>query len=375
MIELRGMTWNHPRGIDPLRACGPMLERELGVRVRWEARSLEDFEAFPLDEIARRFDLIVIDHPHVGTVAAGGCLTPFPEALVRPLRGQTIGSSQETYEYEQNTWALAIDAAAQVSARSAVADDPWPGCFDEVLAVARQGRVLWPLAPVHALMSFMTLCANAGAPCGQGDAFCNDPATSGQVLDSMRQLAALVPGECFTCNPIAVLDRIAAEPERRWYAPLIYGYVTYARAGRVVFADIPAMTRDGNRAGSVLGGTGLAVSAFCTDAQAAQQAAARIASGEVQAGVYADSGGQPAHLAAWTSAEVDRAAGGFYSGTRETLRQASIRPRFDGYIAFQQQAGELVAACLQRRVSVDQTLTTLCQSFDRARAAGREIAP
>lgn len=369
MIALRGMTWDHPRGIDPLRACATMIQR---VHIRWDARSLEDFETHPLDDLAKRYDLIVIDHPHVGMAAASGCLAPFPHDMVAPLQGNTIGRSQETYEYDGNTWALAIDAAAQVAARSADAVDPWPVCFDDVLALARQGRVLWPLAPVHAFMSLMTWCANAGAPCGQSGDFCPDLETCDHALASMRQLAAAVPGECFTCNPIAVLDRIAAEPERRWYAPLIYGYVTYARTNRVAFGDIPSLKRGGDCAGSVLGGTGIAVSAYCQHTQLAQAAAARIASPDVQAGIFSSSGGQPAHLAAWTNADVDRAAGGFFSGTRQTLHRSFVRPRFDGYIAFQQHAGELVAACLRGHAGINHTLTALCQSFDRARPVRQE---
>ena len=55
-------------------------------------------------------------------------------------------------------------------------------------------------------------------------------------------------------------------------APLIYGYVSYAGAGfrphRLHFADIPAFGAQGP-IGSALGGTGLAVSAFCAHATAA----------------------------------------------------------------------------------------------------------
>ena len=63
------MTWNHPRGLDPLVAHARMWEQSRGVSVDWDARSLEDFEAFPLDELAGKYDLMVIDHPHVGMAA------------------------------------------------------------------------------------------------------------------------------------------------------------------------------------------------------------------------------------------------------------------------------------------------------------------
>ena len=48
MTELRGMTWAHRRGLDPLLACSADYERTHGVTVRWEARSLQDFADFPL---------------------------------------------------------------------------------------------------------------------------------------------------------------------------------------------------------------------------------------------------------------------------------------------------------------------------------------
>ncbi|RWJ02938.1 MAG: carbohydrate ABC transporter substrate-binding protein, partial [Mesorhizobium sp.] len=81
----------------------------------------------------------------------------------------------------------------------------------------------------------------------------------------------------------------------------IYGYVSYAIAGfrtnRLAFADIPAVG-DAGPAGSALGGTGIAVSAFSKAKQAATDFAYWIASGDVQCGPYAAAGGQPGHAAA-----------------------------------------------------------------------------
>lgn len=75
-IRLRGMTWDHPRGYDPLVACSALYKDHNGVEITWEKRSLQDFESFPVEELARRYDLIVIDHPHAGQVAREGCLYP-----------------------------------------------------------------------------------------------------------------------------------------------------------------------------------------------------------------------------------------------------------------------------------------------------------
>jgi len=73
-ITLKGMTWNHPRGYDPMVACSRLFEEQTGTAIHWEKRSLQDFETYPVEELARAYDLIVIDHPHVGQITGEKCL-------------------------------------------------------------------------------------------------------------------------------------------------------------------------------------------------------------------------------------------------------------------------------------------------------------
>jgi multiple sugar transport system substrate-binding protein len=73
MKTLRGMTWNHDRGLKPMLATAELFEkRNPGVSISWEARTLQEFADFPVDELAKRYDLIVLDHPHMGTAARDG---------------------------------------------------------------------------------------------------------------------------------------------------------------------------------------------------------------------------------------------------------------------------------------------------------------
>src|SRR5690606_14098671 len=76
VTKLRGMTWSHPRGYDPMVACAKLWKEKTGVEIEWDKRSLQDFESFPVEELARAYDLIVIDHPHVGQITSEGCLAP-----------------------------------------------------------------------------------------------------------------------------------------------------------------------------------------------------------------------------------------------------------------------------------------------------------
>ena len=124
------------------------------------------------------------------------------------------------------------------------------------------------------------------------------------------------------------------------------GVFSYARdgfrPGRLSFADIPLP----GHAGSALGGTGIAVSAFSEHQDAAIAYAYWVASAHVQAGLYAASGGQPGHAAAWDSEAVNAPVHGFYRATRTTLERSYVRPRHKGYMAFQDAASRRLNAGL-----------------------------
>lgn len=345
---LRGMTWSHPRGYDPMVACSALWRERTGVSIDWDKRSLQDFESFPVEELARAYDLIVIDHPHVGQITAESCLAPLDvagrEAERTGLARCSVGRSYPSYNWQGRQWAFPIDAATQVQAWRPDALDAPPARWSEVLDLARQGRVLLPLRPPHVLMVLYTLAANLGRPCATdpaGDLI--DIETGSEVFEAMREIAALVDPACFEMDPIAVSERMAEANSRILCAPLIYGYVSYAISGfrpqRLAFADIPAIGPSGP-VGSALGGTGIAVSAFSKAREAAIDFAYWIASGDVQRGPYAGAGGQPGHAAAWEDQAVNAATGNFYRDTRATLEGAWVRPRHDGYMAYQQAASD-----------------------------------
>jgi len=76
------LTWDHPRGYQPLEACALRWRSiEPDVTVRWERRSLKSFGDDPLDDLANRHDLIIIDHPFVGAIADAGCFVALDRYL------------------------------------------------------------------------------------------------------------------------------------------------------------------------------------------------------------------------------------------------------------------------------------------------------
>jgi multiple sugar transport system substrate-binding protein len=115
------MTWSDPRGLDPMLATAARWhELHPAVEVIWEARSLQDFESYPVAELAARFDLMVIDHPHVGQVVREGVLVPLdrhlPAETIAVLERQSVGPSLASYRWEGHLWALPVDASTQVQA-------------------------------------------------------------------------------------------------------------------------------------------------------------------------------------------------------------------------------------------------------------------
>ncbi|MGK9203192.1 ABC transporter substrate-binding protein [Sinorhizobium sp. M4_45] len=355
-VVLKGMTWNHPRGYDPMVACSQSWQEKTGVEIRWEKRSLQDFETFPVETLARNYDLIVIDHPHVGQITGENCLLPLDvpgrEAERQALSAASVGPSYRSYAWNERQWAFPIDAATQVQAWRPDRTDRLQ-TWRDMLALARSGGVLLPLRPPHSLMSFYTLCGNLGRPCrsaGKGDLV--DAETGAMAVELLQEISALIDPACFGMDPIAVLEVMAAEASPAVCAPLIYGYVSYSLTGfrpaLVRFGDFPTVGAAGP-VGSALGGTGIAVSAFSQAPEQAIDFAYWLAGGGVQRGLYAASGGQPGHGDAWQDDTVNEATHDFYRATRATLEGAWLRPRHDGYMTFQQAGSDRLNEGLRSR--------------------------
>ncbi len=354
-VRLRGMTWSHPRGYDPMVAGTEKWAEATGHAIDWDKRSLQDFESFPVEELARNYDLIIIDHPHVGQITKEGCLVPLDghgrDAEFGAMAAASVGLSFPSYNWQGHQWAFPVDAAAQVQAfRPDLIDAPAQR-WNAVLDLARDGRVMLPLRPPHVLMSFFTLAGNLGTPCSveRGPMVAREDGA--RVVTMLAEIARLVDPACFTMDPIAVYEEMATPASRCADAPLIYGYVNYALDGfrdrRLAFANIPAAGSHGV-AGSALGGTGIAVSARSAHAEAAVDFAYFITSGAVQSGLYAAAGGQPGHAAAWESDAVNAPTHDFYRATRATMEASWLRPRHDGYMPFQDRASERLIDAIRK---------------------------
>lgn len=372
MKILRGMTWNHDRGLAPMLAtAAKFAETHEGIQIEWTARSLQGFADHSIGLLADEFDLIVLDHPFMGTAAGGNYLVPLdeniPHEILQTLRRESVGASHDSYFYHGHQWALAIDAAAQVAgyrpelmeAVGAKIPTTWEEVHD--LAKFRPGFVVTPLLPVDAFCSFVTLCANSGhPPFSYGDKIVSKEAGE-LALQTLKELAKSTPEEALAWNPIAVWEKMSTTDEAA-YCPLAFGYSNYARPGyrrsQIKFTNIPSRGSLGP-SGSILGGAGLAVSAKSKAIQVAVEYAAWVAGAECQKTIYVESGGQPGNRNAWTDPCVNAISNHFFEDTLTTLERAYLRPRFPGFIEFQTEASSLISRFLKGGWSTSETLQRL----------------
>jgi multiple sugar transport system substrate-binding protein len=352
---LKGMTWKHHRGYAPMVATAAQFGRDNpGVSIGWDQRSLQDFESQPLEELASTYDLIVIDYPHIGSAVRAGLLLPLDEydagGYLDIQRRHSVGPSHDSYRLDGHQWALAIDAAAPVSIHRAGTLRDLPTHWEEVIELSRSGRVLIPLRAPHALIALIWIANNHGfAVAETRDTFMEQH----HLRHSLQQLKRVVDNvdrACFERDPIAVQDAMSAGEDAPDYCPFSYGYVSYACAGfrpvRLNYGNTPEVgTR--KSAGSVLGGTGIAVSALSRHAELAIKYAFWVTSAQIQCGLYFDSGGQPGLGLAWESDHCNAMTGNFFRNTRATLEGAWLRPNYVGFLNFQETGSRAVSAYLK----------------------------
>lgn len=331
------------------------------MEVRWDARPLKDFEDQPLEDLADAYDLILLDYPFAGTAAASGLIAAVDDwvdgAYLADQSAHSAGASYASYTWAGKQWALAIDAACQVSAvrddlLAAAGMQAAPDRWADVARLAHElrdapSRVAMPLNPNHSYCAFLSVGLSLAGPrfWPRGQHVDEDCAL--ESLEFLRRLAGDLHPLSRDADPIVVSDRMVGSDEIAC-VPLMFGYSNYARHGfrarPLRFANAPR--GQGGHIGSVLGGVGLALSALSGVRDAAADLARTIAAPGTQCGLYFDAGGQPGHAAAWESASVNAHVGGFFRAIRSTMEQAFLRPRVPGHRRFQVAAGLLIQRCI-----------------------------
>lgn len=383
-IHLRGITWGHSRGYTPL-AAGAQRFSELhpGITVSWEKRTLQQFADYPIERLTKDYDLLIIDHPWVGRAASLGCVLPLeqhlPAAWLKEQADNSVGYSHHSYHYEGHQWALAIDAATPVASYRADlltrACLSQPETWEDVLDIARKGRLAIPAIPIDLLMNFYMLCIAHGSRPFQTAARVIDEDTGRAALATMQELYSLIDEKFFHANPIAVAEYMSSTDDY-WYCPFAYGYSNYSRDGyaahRLTYADLVSFGNRG-RLRSTIGGTGLAISSYSQHPQEALAFAEWIVNPGIQSTFYVEHGGQPGHRLAWINDKANRLTHNYFYTALPAMERGYMRPRYDGYLHFQDHAGDPIQEYIMRRRDLNSTLQTLDSLYHESLSINLEV--
>lgn len=340
-VTLRAIGWDHPRCARPMTAAAAAWREVTGVAVRWDFRPLTAFNDQPLEQLARGYDLMVIDHPMIPEAVASGALRPLADLIdtgvLARLSADAVGPSGESYHYRGMQWALAVDAACHVSAgrrRELQQSAGQPATWRQALAaVSRLGhKAALPLMPADAFCALLTIAATLGEPVGL------ERPVSLRSLELLAELAVKVHPCSWDCSPPQLLD-LMRDGEGIVYVPLIFGYSTYTGPG-LCFFDAPASPEGRRR--PVLGGAGLAISSRSDHGEAAADFCTWICGADAQHDILLAGGGQPASRTIWSPADPAPAgpasdAAEFFAATRASMDSSWVRPQHPRWADFQRE--------------------------------------
>ena len=357
-IVLQGITWGHSRGYTPLIAFSQRFsELHPEVEIVWKKRSLQEFADFPLEKLTRQYDLLIIDHPWVGTAAAKDCVLPLDKHLPRQyLDNQlqnSVGASHLSYAYENHQWALAIDASIPAASfRNDLFEQnnaELPQDWNALLDLAKKGKVAAPAIPIDLLMNFYMFCIAYGSEPFANEEEVIDQETGLLALATMRQFYSLLDERMFLSNPIAVAEMMTTTDEF-WYCPFAYAYSNYSRIGYAskLLHYTQLVKFNGANLRSTIGGTGISVSMYSAHKEWALKFTEAIVSEECQRTFYVEHGGQPGHRAAWIDEQANILCNQFFKNLLPVMDNGYVRPRYQGYLQFQDLAGDPLHHFLQR---------------------------
>lgn len=379
MITLRGITWENPRGHDPLVAAA--REWSLlhpGVHIQWEQLPWYLFEDNILASLSAgdgRYDLVMFDHPWVGVLAQARWLRPWDEFLdidyITQLRERVVAPSVESYEWAGHLWAMPLDAACHASLYrdDLLAANDLPRTWEDVVGWARahhdpprQYGLVLSLEGVLGHCLFLSMMAGLGHPAFH-DPFnpqCDYHAAD-YVLNLLKDLLEFVPPGSVEWGPWDIYHHLVNHDDVS-YSPSIFAYVNYfegmPQSKHLRLGTVPAFP--GKRPGRpILGGVGLGIAHTCDHVREAMAYGQFLMSDEIQRQVFTNHSGQPATYAVWHDPRINKRFNDFYSILEQNMNQAYIRPRYPAFHALELRNGEILQQLWAGKMSVSEVIREL----------------
>jgi len=372
---LKGITWDHPRGYAPLYASADRYKKLTGVEIIWSKHSLKDFGDTSIQALSENYDLLIIDHPHIGIAATSQCLLKLDALMsseeLNLFALQSVGPSFFSYNYQNHQWALPIDAACQVASyRSDLFIYKIPETWNEVFSVAnnlKQNKkfIGTALCATDCNCTFLTLSAQHNDAPKENKSDLVNKHTGVKILQLISKLKDVSHPDSLKWNPINLYDHMISNDDVV-YSPLAFGYVNYSTNNNqnhfLKYAGIPGKT------GSLLGGAGIAISSKCKNIIAAIEYIKWICDPEYQKTKYVEEGGQPGQLKAWKDKTVNAFTNNFFADTLSTIETAYVRPRMPGWPAFQEYLGNVVHDFLLYNKNAEMIIDELNNAYKKMKS-------
>ncbi len=371
MITLKGITGDNPAGYDALVAASKLYEEQFGVKVAWQKRSLANYGEQSFPALASQFDLLIIDYTQLGIASEKKCLLPLDDLLsyeaLQQLEQQSAGPGFLSYYYQQKQWALPVEATVQCAAsrRDLLGELAIPETWEEVFELMevlkkQQLHIGMALCPNDCLCTFLSLTAQFGSSVRENNYLLTTKEVGIQALELLRTMRDNFHPLNLDWNPVKLYEHMAMHDDVA-YSPLSFGYANYSREGfsknKLHFHNAPWMKN------VVLGGEGLAVSAWGSQAKESATFAAWLCSAPVQQSIYINANGQPGNIIAWKDAAANALTNNFFNNTIDTLTYAYVRPRYSGWPAFQQWLGEALHLYLKEDHNPETVMNQLQERY------------
>lgn len=377
-IVLKGITWGTSRGYCPLVATSKRFEEtHPGVKIYWE-RENYDFAQGNLEETAKVYDIMMIDHPHVGSAATRKFLVPLddylPAAYLKDQADNSVGKSHISYSYNGKQWGLATDAATPVAFYRPDLMEKFkaeiPKTWEDVIELAKKKLAVFPCDPISNLMNFFMFCSTLKGNMFPDDKTVVDEDTGVKALRYMRDLAVLMSDEIYKLGTSPTHEFLISQ-DNVAYCPFTYPYCNYSRRGYgrkvLVFADIVTLGNNGILH-STLGGAGLSVSATSQNRETAIEYIAYATSPEIQSSLYFEAGGQPGHRKAWLDDTNNMLSNNFFKNTLKSHDNSYLRPTYHKYLYFQGKGGVPIKEYLMKGGNEKDVLNAITDLYKESKA-------
>ncbi len=376
---LRGITWQNPRGYEPLVAASAAWHAARPhVEVIWDQLPWYHFEEHILGSLAAgdgRYDLIMFDHPWTGTLAAERWLVPWnelvPPSYLDALRRRVVAPSLESYERAGLLWALPLDAACHAALARVDLVDPegLPHTWEDVAVWARAHHrppARYGLAlSVEGVLGhclFLSAMAGLGHPAyhDEENPTC-DRVAAIHALTLLRGLLHFAPPGSARWGPWDIYDHLCRHDDVA-YSPSIFAYVNYfgdGPRGNALRVSLAPHFEGHGSPRPILGGVGLGIAHTCPHLSDARDFGLFVMDDRTQRTIFPDHHGQPAAWSAWRDDEINSRTHSFYRDLAANMAHAYVRPRYPGFHALELGNGRTLQGWWEGERSLSDTLAAL----------------